>query len=235
MPRAAALYTRLALDFRYIAIEGPIGVGKTALAERLAARLDATTVLEETENPFLADFYADRPGAALQAQLFYLLEPPPPAGDAAAGRSVQPGRRSATTCSRRTGSSRTSTSTTTSCSSTSGCTSCWRATCRRPISSSTCRRRPSAASSGCAAARRPSSSRYRPNPEYIAKLNEAYQHFFFHYSATPLLVVETSQLDLGGQRRGARRPAAPDPRHGPRHAVLRAADGRIEADRPRCS
>ena len=62
-----------ALQFRYIAIEGPIGAGKTALAERLGTRLDATVVLEETENPFLADFYADRPGAALQAQLFYLL------------------------------------------------------------------------------------------------------------------------------------------------------------------
>src|ERR1043165_4782606 len=62
-----------ALQFRHIAIEGPIGAGKTALAERLGARLDATVVLEETENPFLADFYADRPGSALQAQLFYLL------------------------------------------------------------------------------------------------------------------------------------------------------------------
>ena len=61
------------MQFRYIAIEGPIGAGKTALAERLGTRLDATVVLEETENPFLADFYADRPGAALQAQLFYLL------------------------------------------------------------------------------------------------------------------------------------------------------------------
>jgi len=61
------------LQFRYIAIEGPIGAGKTALAERLGARLDATLVLEENENPFLADFYADRPGAALQVQLFYLL------------------------------------------------------------------------------------------------------------------------------------------------------------------
>src|SRR5437899_11343844 len=56
-----------------MAIEGPIGAGKTALAERLGTRLDATVVLEETDNPFLADFYADRPGAALQAQLFYLL------------------------------------------------------------------------------------------------------------------------------------------------------------------
>ena len=61
------------MHFRYIAIEGPIGAGKTALAERLGTRLDATVVLEEMENPFLLDFYADRPGAALQAQLFYLL------------------------------------------------------------------------------------------------------------------------------------------------------------------
>ena len=61
------------MQFRHIAIEGPIGAGKTALAERLGTRLDATVVLEEADNPFLADFYADRPGAALQAQLFYLL------------------------------------------------------------------------------------------------------------------------------------------------------------------
>jgi deoxyguanosine kinase len=61
------------MPFQYIAIEGPIGVGKTSLAERLATRLDATAVLEERDNPFLDDFYAARPGAALQAQLFYLL------------------------------------------------------------------------------------------------------------------------------------------------------------------
>src|SRR5688572_283169 len=59
--------------FRYIAIEGPIGVGKTSLVERLSTRLDATAVLEDAENPFLADFYGGRPGAALQTQLFYLL------------------------------------------------------------------------------------------------------------------------------------------------------------------
>src|SRR5687767_15638120 len=61
------------MSFQYIAIEGPIGAGKTALAKRLAARLDAATVLEESENPFLSDFYAGRPGSALQTQLFYLL------------------------------------------------------------------------------------------------------------------------------------------------------------------
>ena len=70
-PRAARLSSTL--DFRYIAIEGPAGVGKSLLADRLGSRLDATVVLDETENPFLADFYADRPGAAFQAQLFFTL------------------------------------------------------------------------------------------------------------------------------------------------------------------
>jgi deoxyguanosine kinase len=61
------------VSFRYIAIEGPIGVGKTRLAERLASRLDGSTLLEDSENPFLGDFHNERPGAALQAQLFFLL------------------------------------------------------------------------------------------------------------------------------------------------------------------
>jgi deoxyadenosine/deoxycytidine kinase len=69
----AGRYTPRTLDFRHIALEGPIGVGKSALAERLAARLDAALILEDRDNPFLADFYADRPGAGLQAQLFFLL------------------------------------------------------------------------------------------------------------------------------------------------------------------
>lgn len=61
------------MQFRYIAIEGAIGAGKTALAERLGTRLDATVVLDDPENPFLADFYAGRSGAPFQTQLFYLL------------------------------------------------------------------------------------------------------------------------------------------------------------------
>lgn len=59
---------------RYIAIEGPIGVGKTALARRLAESLSADLVLEEVEeNPFLERFYRDGPGAALPAQMFFLF------------------------------------------------------------------------------------------------------------------------------------------------------------------
>ena len=59
---------------RYIAVEGPIGVGKTALARRLAESLQAELVLEEVdENPFLERFYKDGRSAALPAQMFFLF------------------------------------------------------------------------------------------------------------------------------------------------------------------
>jgi deoxyadenosine/deoxycytidine kinase len=59
---------------RYIAVEGPIGVGKTALAERLAQRLDAELVREVAEeNPFLDRFYSDMRNYAFQTQVFFLL------------------------------------------------------------------------------------------------------------------------------------------------------------------
>ena len=45
-------------------------------------------------------------------------------------------------------------------------------------------------------AKDPAREAFDPDPGYVRELNEAYQHFFFHYSATPLLVVETSQLGL---------------------------------------
>lgn len=62
------------MQFHYIAVEGPLGVGKTAVVERLAERLDATTVLEEWgQNPFLKAFYDGTPGASFQVELFFLL------------------------------------------------------------------------------------------------------------------------------------------------------------------
>ncbi|HET7746229.1 MAG TPA: deoxynucleoside kinase [Vicinamibacteria bacterium] len=60
--------------FPYIAVEGPIGVGKSTVVERLAERLDAHTLLEPwAENPFLRAFYDGKPGASFQVELFFLL------------------------------------------------------------------------------------------------------------------------------------------------------------------
>lgn len=60
---------------RYIAVEGPIGAGKTSLARRLAARLGADLLLEQpAENPFLARFYRDMARYALPTQLFFLFQ-----------------------------------------------------------------------------------------------------------------------------------------------------------------
>lgn len=59
---------------RFIVVEGPIGIGKTALAKRLADSLSADLVLEEIdENPFLERFYRDGRSAALPSQMFFLF------------------------------------------------------------------------------------------------------------------------------------------------------------------
>jgi deoxyadenosine/deoxycytidine kinase len=181
--------------FRYIAVEGPIGAGKTSLAERLGTRLDATLLLEETENPFLADFYADRPGAALQAQLFYLL-----------GRHrQQTSLRQADLFNQVTISdylfdkdkifaylnlddnelfiyqrlydllARDA----------------------PPPDLVVYLQAPTDVLLRRLRGRRadPETAAFDPDPKYLKELNEAYHHFFFHYNATPLLVVETSQFD----------------------------------------
>jgi deoxyadenosine/deoxycytidine kinase len=186
------------MSFRYIAIEGPIGVGKTALAERLAARLDAVTVLEETDNPFLADFYAARPGSALQTQLFYLLNRHRQQlslrqGDLFAQALVADYlfdkdkifaylnlddnelfiyQRLYDLLARDVPAPDLA------------------IYLQAPTDVLERRLRDRAAETDGEA--------LEPSQEYLRELNEAYQHYFFHYSATPLLVVETSQLDLMG-------------------------------------
>lgn len=62
-----------ALWARHIAIEGPIGVGKTSLVDRLAARFEGVRILEDVQNPFLDPFYKGKAGAAFQVQIFFLL------------------------------------------------------------------------------------------------------------------------------------------------------------------
>ena len=197
------------MDFRYIAVEGPIGAGKTTLTERLGTRLDATIVLEEQENPFLADFYADRPGAALQAQLFYLLN----------RHRQQTTLRQADLFSQ-----------------TMVCDYVFDkdkifaylnlddnelfiyqrlfdllakdvpppdlVLYLQAPTDVLVRRLRARRANGVTHANRANDAndaagagRFEPDAEYLRELNEAYHHFFFHYNATPLLVVETSEFD----------------------------------------
>src|SRR5271154_1976863 len=59
---------------RYIVIEGPIRVGKSTLARALAERLHARRMFDCVDNPFLSDFYDEKPGAAFGAQMHFLYE-----------------------------------------------------------------------------------------------------------------------------------------------------------------
>jgi deoxyguanosine kinase len=190
-------YNRATLEYRHIAIEGPIGVGKSALATRLGARLDGEVVLDETDNPFLADFTAGRSGAAFQAQLFSLL----------ARHRQQVGLRQSSLFNQQT-------------------VSDYLFDKDKiyaylnlddnelfiyqrlydlllgdvvppdlviylQIPTDVLRRRIMSRD-----------REYRengeipPDPEYLGELNDAYTHFFFHYVTTPLLVVETAHVDL---------------------------------------
>lgn len=184
------------MDFRYLAIEGPIGLGKTALAERLGARLDATVVLDEAENPFLEAFYEGRPGAAFQAQLFYTLQRHRQQlalrqGDLFAQTVVADYlfdrdriyafmnlddnelfiyQRLYDLLARDLAAPD--------------------LVIYLQTPTDLLRKRLKDR------ARRMPDHGSLPGDEYVAELNEAYNHFFFHYTATPLLVVETTQFDL---------------------------------------
>lgn len=57
----------------YIALDGPIGVGKTSMVNLMVEHLGATKILEDVDNPFLESFYREDVGAAFQAQLYFLL------------------------------------------------------------------------------------------------------------------------------------------------------------------
>jgi deoxyadenosine/deoxycytidine kinase len=62
------------IELRYIAIEGVIGAGKTSLAQKLSTKLGSNLILEQfEENPFLEKFYVDRNRFAFQTQMFFLI------------------------------------------------------------------------------------------------------------------------------------------------------------------
>src|SRR5258708_34902963 len=73
-PKRARLPQRSPQPPRFIVIEGPLRVGKNPLAKILAERLHARRIYDCEDNPFLADFYKEKPGSALRAQMYFLME-----------------------------------------------------------------------------------------------------------------------------------------------------------------
>jgi len=59
---------------RYIAVEGPIRVGKSTLARFLADRMSARRIIDCEDNPFLADFYHEKAGSSFRTQMYFLIE-----------------------------------------------------------------------------------------------------------------------------------------------------------------
>jgi deoxyguanosine kinase len=75
---------------QFIVIEGPLRVGKTTLARVLAERLHAKRMFDCEDNPFLADFYAEKAGSAFHAQFYFLMERQRRIREALAGDSPGP-------------------------------------------------------------------------------------------------------------------------------------------------
>lgn len=184
------------MDFRYLAIEGPPAQGKTTLAKRLGAALDAAVVLEEGQNPFLADAHAGRPGAAFQAQLFFTL---------ARHRQLLALRQrdlfsQVTVCDYLFERDRIYAFMNLDDNELFIYQRLFDLVARdlappdvviylqAPTDVVTRRIRERARGEDLDVT--------LPAEEDVPELNEAYNHFFFHYSATPLLVVETSHVDL---------------------------------------
>jgi deoxyguanosine kinase len=94
MPRSSSAAPQPAPAFeppRSIVIEGPIRVGKSTLARILADRLHARRVFDPEDNPFLADFYKEKPGSAFRAQMYFLIERHRRLSEAATERRRAPG------------------------------------------------------------------------------------------------------------------------------------------------
>ncbi|MCC7008678.1 MAG: deoxynucleoside kinase [Acidobacteria bacterium] len=184
------------MDFRYLAIEGPIGSGKTALARRLSAHLDASAVLDEPDNPFLPDFYAGRSGAAFQAQLFFVL---------ARHRQLLALRQrdlfsQVTVCDFLFERDRVYAFVNLDDNELFIYQRLYDLLSRDVVAPDVVMYLQSPTDTLARRLRererRAADPQIVPDEAYLAELNEAYTHFFFHYTATPLLVVETSQMDL---------------------------------------
>ena len=181
------------MRWNYIAFEGPIGVGKTSLVTLLSEKLGAVRILEDVSNPFLEAFYDEVPGAAFQAQLFFLLSRYRHLTEAAQGELFQ----QLTLADHIFQKDRIFAHLTLSDSELMLYERVWALLAPQVpkpdmvvyLQGSTdvlmqrVHRRDRAEETGIAYA-------------YLDDVNQAYAHYFYHYTETPLLVINTSEIDF---------------------------------------
>ncbi len=181
------------MHWNYIAFEGPIGVGKTSLVTLLSERLEAVRLLEDVSNPFLESFYDEVPGAAFQAQLFFLLSRYRQLTEAAQGELFQ----QLTLADHTFQKDRIFAHLTLSDSELMLYERLWSLLAPQlpkpdmvvylqgstDVLMQRVQRRKRAEETGISHA-------------YLDEVNQAYAHYFYHYQETPLLVINTSQIDF---------------------------------------
>lgn len=181
------------MRWNYVAFEGPIGVGKTSLVTLLSEKLEAVRILEDVSNPFLEAFYDEVPGAAFQAQLFFLLSRYRQLAEAAQGELFQ----QLTLADHTFQKDRIFAHLTLSDSELMLYERLWSLLSPQvpkpdmvvylqgttDVLSRRVQRRDRAEEQGL-------------SHDYLDEVNQAYAHYFYHYRETPLLVINTSEIDF---------------------------------------
>jgi deoxyadenosine/deoxycytidine kinase len=181
------------MRWSHVAFEGPIGVGKTTLVTMLSERLGAVRILEDVSNPFLEAFYDETPGAAFQAQLFFLLSRYRQLTEAAQGELFQ----QLTLADHTFQKDRIFAHLTLSDGELMLYERLWALlTPQVPKPDMVVYLQASTEVLAQRVHRRQRPEESGISRSYLEEVNQAYAHYFYHYTETPLLVINTSEIDF---------------------------------------
>lgn len=181
------------MRWNYIAFEGPIGVGKTTLVTLLSEKLEAVRILEDVSNPFLESFYDEVPGAAFQAQLFFLLSRYRQLTEAAQGELFQ----QLTLADHTFQKDRIFAHLTLSDSELMLYERLWSMLAPQvPPPDMVVYLQSTTDVLVQRVQRRKRPEETGLSRDYLDEVNQAYAHYFYHYRETPLLVINTSEIDF---------------------------------------